>query len=101
MAIALTCVGHVLRQTLFIVREAAAGENHEWGHMYPDFVKTAKEEGFPEVAAIMEKHAPGVTSNPMIGMVRGMSAAQAIGMAGAMIGADKVEAIKADIDALA
>ncbi len=55
----------------------------------------------PEVAAIMEKHAPGVTSNPMIGMVRGMSAAQAIGMAGAMIGADKIEAIKADIDALA
>ena len=54
-----------------------------------------------EVVAIMEKHAPGVTSNPMIGMVRGMSAAQAIGMAGAMIGADKVEAIKADIDALA
>ncbi|GAA1774632.1 MAG TPA: hypothetical protein PKH97_04710 [Tetrasphaera sp.] len=54
----------------------------------------------PDVQAIMEKHAPGVTSNPMIGMVRGMSAAQAMGMAGAMIGADKVEAIKAEIDAL-
>jgi rubrerythrin len=39
--------------TLENLREAAAGENHEWGHMYPDFVKTAKEEGFPEVAAIM------------------------------------------------
>lgn len=54
----------------------------------------------PDVQAIMEKHAPGVTSNPMIGMVRGMSAAQAMGMAGAMIGADKVEAIKAEISAL-
>jgi len=54
----------------------------------------------PDVQAIMEKHAPGVTSNPMIGMVRGMSAAQAMGMAGAMIGGDKVEAIKAEIDAL-
>lgn len=53
-----------------------------------------------DVQAIMEKHAPGVTSNPMIGMVRGMSAAQAIGMAGAMIGAEQVEAIKADIEAL-
>ena len=54
----------------------------------------------PDVAAIMEKHAPGVTSNPMIGMVRGMSAAQAIGMAGAMIGGDKVEAIKAELETL-
>lgn len=54
----------------------------------------------PDVQAIMEKHAQGVTSNPMIGMVRGMSAAQAMGMAGAMIGADKVEAIRAEIDAL-
>ncbi len=54
----------------------------------------------PDVQAIMEKHAPGVTSNPMIGMVRGMSAAQAIGMAGGMIGSDKVEAIQAEITAL-
>jgi hypothetical protein len=54
----------------------------------------------PEVVAIMEKHAPGITSNPMLGMAKGMPAAQAVGMAGGMIGADAVEAIKADIEAL-
>ena len=54
----------------------------------------------PEVVAIMEKHAPGITSNPMLGMAKGMAAGQAVGMAGGIIGSDAVEAIKADIDAL-
>jgi rubrerythrin len=30
--------------------EAAEGEKAEWGTIYPDFEKTAEEEGFPEVA---------------------------------------------------
>ena len=50
----------------------------------------------PDVVAIMEKHAPGITSNPMLGMAKGMPAAQAMGMAGGMIGQDAVEAIKTD-----
>ena len=54
----------------------------------------------PEVAAIFEKHAPGVTKNPMISMARGMSAKQAVGMAGGMIGQDKVDAIVAEVEAL-
>lgn len=54
----------------------------------------------PEVVAIMEKHAPGITSNPMLGMAKGMPAQQAVGMAGGMIGPDAVEAIKSDIEAL-
>jgi rubrerythrin len=33
------------------LKEAAAGENHEWGEMYPGFAKTAQDEGFPEIAA--------------------------------------------------
>ncbi|MDR1084898.1 MAG: rubrerythrin family protein [Deltaproteobacteria bacterium] len=33
---------------------AAAGENHEWTSMYPEFAKTARSEGFPEVAGVME-----------------------------------------------
>jgi rubrerythrin len=33
---------------------AAAGENHEWGTMYPDFAKTAREEGFEAVATVFE-----------------------------------------------
>ena len=31
---------------------AAAGENHEWMHMYPDFAVVAQEEGFDAVASI-------------------------------------------------
>ena len=54
----------------------------------------------PEVAALLEEHAPGLTSNPMIGMARGMSASRAISMAGGMIGADKVEAIKTAVENL-
>ncbi|HEY8389415.1 MAG TPA: rubrerythrin family protein [Clostridia bacterium] len=33
---------------------AAAGENYEWTTMYAEFAKTAREEGFPEIAARME-----------------------------------------------
>ena len=33
---------------------AAEGEKMEWGTLYPDFAKIAKEEGFPEVAASFE-----------------------------------------------
>jgi rubrerythrin len=36
------------------LRAAAAGENHEYVHMYPDFAKVAEEEGFPEIAAVMK-----------------------------------------------
>ena len=32
---------------------AAAGENEEWTHMYPEFAKKAEEEGLPEIAAIL------------------------------------------------
>lgn len=54
----------------------------------------------PAVVEIMEKHAPGITSNPMLGMAKGMPAEQAVGMAGGIIGADAVEAIRADLHAL-
>lgn len=33
------------------LKMAAAGENEEWTELYPAFAETAKEEGFPEVAA--------------------------------------------------
>jgi rubrerythrin len=34
---------------------AAAGENFEWTQMYAEFAKTAREEGFPDIAARMER----------------------------------------------
>ncbi len=33
------------------LKASAGGENHEWTAMYPEFAKTAKEEGFNEIAA--------------------------------------------------
>ncbi len=40
--------------TLENLEQAAAGENHEWQHMYPDYAKIAREEGFDVVAIVME-----------------------------------------------
>ncbi|MEG0292380.1 MAG: rubrerythrin family protein [Anaerovoracaceae bacterium] len=34
--------------------DAAAGENYEWTEMYSEMAKTAREEGFPEIADQME-----------------------------------------------
>ena len=34
--------------------EAASGEAFEWTNMYPEFAKTAKEEGFDEIAKLFE-----------------------------------------------
>lgn len=44
----------VLGSTLDNLKAAAAGENEEYTEMYPDFAKVAREEGFPEIAAVME-----------------------------------------------
>lgn len=40
--------------TLENLKEAAAGENHEHTEMYPDFAKIAREEGFTQIAEVME-----------------------------------------------
>jgi hypothetical protein len=52
----------------------------------------------PDVVAILEKHAPGITKNPMIGMAKGMTANQALVMGAAMLGGQPVvDAIRDDI----
>jgi rubrerythrin len=49
-------------ETVDNLKAGAAGEHYEWTDMYPGFAKTAREEGFPEIAhafeaiAIAEKH---------------------------------------------
>lgn len=40
--------------TLENLQAAAEGENEEWTDMYPAFAKTAREEGFNDIAAVME-----------------------------------------------
>jgi len=42
----------VIGTTLENLQEAAAGENHEHTIMYPEFAKTAMEEGFKDIASI-------------------------------------------------
>ena len=36
------------------LKAAAEGENYEWTDMYDGFAKTAREEGFPRIAALFE-----------------------------------------------
>jgi len=36
------------------LEEAAGGEHYEWSEMYPGFAKVAREEGFHEIALILE-----------------------------------------------
>ncbi len=40
--------------TLTNLRDAASGENDEWTSMYPEFAKTARDEGFDEIADAFE-----------------------------------------------
>lgn len=44
----------VIGATLDNLKQAAAGENYEHASMYPEFAKTAREEGFEEIARVME-----------------------------------------------
>ena len=43
----------IIGTTMENLKAAAAGENEEWTHMYPEFAKKAEEEGLPEIAAIL------------------------------------------------
>ena len=42
----------VIGSTLENLQAAAAGEEHEWTTMYPDFAKVADKEGFKQIAGI-------------------------------------------------
>ena len=44
----------VIGSTLENLKAAADGEMHEWSEMYPGFAKTAREEGFDNIAEIFE-----------------------------------------------
>ena len=44
----------VIGTTLENLKAAAMGENHEYSTMYPEFAKTAREEGFEEIAKVFE-----------------------------------------------
>ena len=46
--------GGQMPSTIDNLKEAAAGEHYEWETMYADFAKTAREEGFHDIAAVFE-----------------------------------------------
>ena len=43
----------MIGKTVDSLRDAAAGENHEYSSMYPEFAAKADQEGFPEIAETM------------------------------------------------
>ncbi len=45
---------HGIKSTAENLADAAEGEHYEWTDMYANMAKTAREEGFPEIAAQME-----------------------------------------------
>lgn len=45
----------VIGNTAANLRESAGGENMEWSSIYPAFAKTAREEGFEEIAVLFER----------------------------------------------
>jgi len=47
--------GNDVPVTTVNLKDAADGENFEWTDMYAGFAKTAKEEGFNEIAALFEE----------------------------------------------
>jgi rubrerythrin len=44
----------VIGSTVENLKAAAAGEQHETEHMYPDFAKIAREEGFNDIACVFD-----------------------------------------------
>lgn len=44
----------IIADTADNLKAAAAGEDHEWQEMYPSYAKIAREEGFEEIADVME-----------------------------------------------
>ena len=44
----------VIGTTLDNLKESAGGENYEWTEMYPGFAKTARDEGFEDIANIFD-----------------------------------------------
>ena len=44
----------VIGNTVDNLKASAGGENYEWTEMYPSFAKTAREEGFEDVARVFD-----------------------------------------------
>lgn len=54
----------------------------------------------PDALALIDQYAPGLAATPAVTMFRGMNLESALGMAGGFLPADKVEAIRLQIESL-
>lgn len=54
LSITATFPAGTIADTKTNLKASAAGEHHEWGSLYPDFAKIAREEGFEPVARTFE-----------------------------------------------
>jgi len=54
----------------------------------------------PQAKAIVDDVVPGMSDNPMVSMVRGMSASSVLAMAGGQVDAAKVTELRARLGAL-
>ncbi|MEL4317489.1 hypothetical protein WJX64_00575 [Leifsonia sp. YIM 134122] len=54
----------------------------------------------PDAVAVLERIAPGVSSNPMIGLARGMSLDAALGAAGGRVDAATKQRLRDELSAL-
>ena len=56
--------------------------------------------GDPDVSAIVEKHAPVISHDPVVASVKAMPARQVLALAAGVIGQARVDAIVAEVEQL-
>jgi len=54
----------------------------------------------PEASAVLDKHIPGISADPQIGMARGFALSMAASMSGGKISQDALAAINKDLGEL-
>ncbi|MDO5534618.1 MAG: hypothetical protein Q4F65_08205 [Propionibacteriaceae bacterium] len=52
----------------------------------------------PDAVAVVERHYPGITGQPMVKMMRPVLARKALGMASGYVGDDELGAIRAELE---
>lgn len=54
----------------------------------------------PDAVAVIERRYPGLTRQPMVGLMKGISAQKAFGMASSYVGEDELAAIRVELESL-
>lgn len=54
----------------------------------------------PDAVAVIERRYPGLTRQPMVALMKGMSAQKAFGMAAGYVGDDELAAVRAELESL-